>query len=154
MGLIWGVVMWRIVRRPERTTAFAHAQWWSGAVVGAVVVLAWFGSLRYGSPGPPGLVAALADVPVIPANPVVSRASLLLGVTMVGWAIAASRWARSRTVAPRLPWLLLGVGLLATVTATLAAMAGSYGSVGIPTAMALVAAIPVLGVLVLSARST
>lgn len=147
MALVWSVAMWRIARRPGRTVPLARSVGWAVAAAGIVVIPASFGGLRYGTLGPPALVAALADLPLIPNNPFVSRASLLMGMTMILWALAASRWARSRTVAPRLGWTLLGLGLLGSIAATVAAMAASYDPVGIPVAMGMAAAVPVLAVL-------
>lgn len=147
MALIWSSVMWRVARRPGRTVRLTRSVGWAVAVAGVVIVPAFFGTLRYGTFGPPALVAALADLPVIPVNPFVSRASLLIGTTMILWALAASRWARSRTVASRRGWTLLGLGLVGSVAAAVAAMATAYDPVAIPVAMGVTAAVPVLVVL-------
>jgi hypothetical protein len=150
MGVIWVVVLQRSLRhrQPGSLRApIAIMTVLTGLVAGGVL----FGTARFGSWGPPALVAMLADVPVIPLNPLVSRSSLLLGAAILSWGWAGSRWARVDPDGRRGAWLALGFWLLGAVVVTAVAVSTAYQGAGIPTAMAAAFAGPVFVVSVIVA---
>lgn len=83
-------LVWRGARRREPDVPLRRSV---VAVAGLSVVavgLAWSGARSYGDEGVP-LVAAAGDLPVLPFNPIASRASLVLAVSMLVWATGARR---------------------------------------------------------------
>lgn len=152
MGVAWiALLWWALRRRALRPTLGSAAVRLAGTCV-VVVGLSLWGAVRYGGPGAPALVAALGDVPIIPINPVVSRASLMIGAGIVLWAVAALRWAGSRpsarTETGRGPWLLVGTALVGAVVATAVLIADAYGRWEIAAALAVATGLPVLVVAV------
>ncbi|HEY5684194.1 MAG TPA: hypothetical protein VIY70_02375 [Acidimicrobiia bacterium] len=143
MGALWVWALARI-RRRKSSTPPARAIRTVGVVLGSVLTLGLYGAVRYRAGSAPGLLAGLADVPVLPFNPIVSRASLLMGLAMIGWAVAGARWAKAGGVMPRRAWVALGVLVVGAVVVTAAAVGTTYQVLGMPLAMALTAAIPVL----------
>jgi hypothetical protein len=144
IGGIWLALLWaarRRAARPVRPTAMVF-----GALSAIVIALALYGAARYGGAGPPALVAALGDVPVLPANPIVSRAALLLFAVGVVWSWVLARWAAAETGRAH---ALTAAGLIASVIATALAMAAAYGEPGVPTAFAVAAVLPVAIVIVM-----
>ena len=138
IGGIWLALLWTVRRRPRRPlrpAAIAFAVLATG-----VVALALYGAARYGGGGPAALVAVLFDVPVLPVNPIVSRAAVLLLVMGVAWSWILARWAasdRGRAHA------LVGVALLASVVASAVAITASYGEAGMPIAFTVAATLPI-----------
>lgn len=149
LGAAWVALLWRAVRRRRPDASLRGAALRLGAVAGGAVAGAWVGAVRYGTDGPPALVAVLSDVPVLPMNPAVSRASLLLGLAILGWGGAGVRWARARPSAARTPWLVLGLALVAGPLGTAVLVADAYGAGGLPAAAGVTAAAPLVAVLVL-----
>lgn len=143
MGALWVWVLVRVWRRRSSTSP-AHAIRTVGVVLGSVLTLGLYGAVRYGVGSAPGLLAGLADVPVLPINSLVSRASLLMGMAMVGWAVAGARWARAGREMDAAAWLGLGIVLVGAVVMTATSVSTTYQTAGMPLIMALTAAIPVL----------
>lgn len=141
LGFIWAWVVRRVHRRGKETSALRAAAT-VGLVVGVVSILGGLGAIRYGTAGAPALVAGLADVPLLPVNPVVARASALLGVLMVGWGIAGAQWIRARGSMGRSAWLGMGGALIGLVTAVAILVGVAYTTFVMPAAMAGVAAVP------------
>lgn len=152
MGGIWWWAAWR-VRRGGRSTSARRATTTALALVVGVLVISAWGAFRYGGNGARALVAGLADVPLIPINPVVGRASLLMGLMMIGWAIAGVSWIRARHAMPTKSWIALGAVLVGGIVVTAAIIASEYSALGMPLAMAIVFAIPALILLVHDSRS-
>lgn len=151
MGGIWWWAV-RRVRRGQRSTSAARATATAAMIVAAVLAVAAWGASRYGGGGAPALVAGLADVPVLPINPLVGRASLLMGLMMIGWAIAGVSWIRARHGMQTRSWIALGASLVGGILTTAVLVGSEYGAVGMPLAMAVVFATPVLAVLVRDGR--
>lgn len=153
MGGIWAYVLFRI-RRKGALVKTVRPGLTLFIVVAAVLGVGVYGAVRYQSASAPGVVAGLADVPILPVNPLVSRASLLMGVAMIGWAVAGAGWARAARVTRRPVWAALGAGLVGSVIVTAIAIGTSYGAWGMPLAMALAAVVPMLVFGVMEWRST
>jgi hypothetical protein len=143
MGALWGWTLMRI-RRRRQSTSTARATRTVGVVLGSVWALGLYGAIRYGVGSAPALLAGLADVPVLPFNPFVSRASLLMGTAMIGWAVAGARWAKAARVMDRKAWLALGSLVVGAAIVTAVAVGTTYRAIGMPFAMALTAVIPML----------
>lgn len=149
LGSLWTWVLWRAVRRPHRVPPPLRSSVLGLTAVATVMAgMAAVGSWRYEFGGAPGALASLGDVPVIPVNPLVSRASLLVLMAMVLWAWSGARWAASRPTAGRAAWVLTGAALLGAVLATAAAVAQAYALTGVVVSAAVAAGVPVLLVLV------
>lgn len=147
LGAIWVAVLWRTLRRPRPTTV-RRTLLPLLVVASASLGLATFGELRFGATGVPGYLAALSDLSLVPANPIVSGVSLLLALTIFGWGFAARRWAISRSVVPFVAWAGIGVSIIGSVALVAALIASAYDSAGIPIASAVSAAGPVAAVMV------
>lgn len=150
-GIWWWAV--RRLRRREVPGSRARAIAMTTGLMGAVAAVVAVGAARYGGLGPEALVAGLADVPVLPINSVVARASLLLGVTMIGWALAGGSWVRARSAMTDAGWIGLGIVLVGAVVVTAVSIGMTYRAAGMPLAMAAVAIVPLLLVLVGDRRS-
>ncbi len=112
------------------------------------VALGAAGAVRYGAGPIAGMVAILADLPV-PGGPFGSRAATLMGVLMLAWLAAIGAWIRTlhlgahrnspwpRRLGGTLGGASLGVGV---------AIGWTYGSFGVPMALALPLAAPLLGI--------
>jgi hypothetical protein len=150
IAAVWIGILWWGGRRRRPIMALRRPITVLACLVAGIGGLALYGWARYGVGGVPGLVAGLSHVPALPWNPVVSRASLLLGVALVAWILTGAMWSRAAPVPPG-PWLALG-GLLATGIATVAVLIVSeYGLSPMPVGMAVGMIIPLL--LVLASRS-
>lgn len=150
-GIWWWAV--RRLRRGENSGSGARAIGMAAGLMAAVVAVIGVGALRYGGFGPGALVAGLADVPVLPINSVVARASLLLGVTMVGWALAGGSWVRARSAMTHQTWIGLGSALIGAVVLAAVSIGVAYSATAMPMAMAVVAILPLAVVLMQDRRS-
>lgn len=149
--LAWAV--WRARRSERAPTSLARTAAGFTGLIATMLALGLLGAARYGVEGAPALVAGAGSLPILPANPIVSRASLLLGVGIFGWGVSVVRWVRSAPTSPRLTWALVGTALIAAPIVTAVWVADGYGAAGPPAVMATVACVPVLAVLVLDGRS-
>jgi hypothetical protein len=147
LALGWWGLVWRAFRRrvpdvPLRRPAVGLA------VLSAFVLgLGTYAALRYGVGGAPSVVAGNADVPVLPMNPIVSRASLLMGMSMLGWAVVGLWWVRARLAAARGAWLALGVALAGSAAVVAIAIFAAYGGPVVQSAWLVAAATPIVVVL-------
>lgn len=148
----WVVLLWRLTRRPARNAPSLRPLHLLGVVVAALTALVTYGTVRYGTWGAPAAIGALFDVPVLPVNAVVSRASLLLGVSIAAWYWASARWVRARDRLPRRTWVGTGLLLLAVPPATGLLVFLAYGRAGVPVAWTAAAILPMIAVLVRSPR--
>jgi hypothetical protein len=148
LGALWTWVLWRAVRRSRRVPSLRSAVAGLAAAAVLTVGMAAVGSWRYESGGAPGVLAALGDVPILPLNPAVSRASLLVLLALLLWAWSGARWAASRQAAGQAAWVVTGAALLGAVLATAAAVAQAYALTGVVVGAAVAAGVPVLLVLV------
>lgn len=149
LAAAWVALLWWAVRRRRTTPTLQPAAVGLAAVSGSVAALGLVGASRYETGGAPALLAALSDVPLFPMNPVVSRASLLVGLALLGWGWAGVRWASARPCAAPVRWRAVGTGLIAAVVATGVLVATAYGRGGMATASGLAAAVPVAVVLLI-----
>lgn len=145
LGLAWAALLWRAVRRRPLDVPLRRAVGRLVAVSVAVLVLAAWGTWRYGVGGAPALVAGLADLPVLPFNPLVSRATLLIAVVVVVWGRAGTAWARSSAHGSS-AWWATGVALLGSVVVVAAAVVTAYGAAGAAIGAAVAAGLPLLAV--------
>lgn len=151
MGGLWTWLLWRIRRRRLTGTARRAVITLAGLVV-ATLVITLYGAGRYGTGSAPALVAGLADLPVLPFNPLVSRASLLMGVGMVGWVLAGVRWAKASGAMAYSSWVALGLVVAGTVIVTAGAIGTTYHVAGMPLAFTAVAVLPMLALTALERR--
>lgn len=151
MGALWVWALARI-RRRRSSTSPARATRTVGVVLGSVLALGVYGAIRYGVGSAPGFLAGLADVSVLPFNPIVSRASLLMGVMMIGWAVAGARWAKAGQVMDRTAWVAVGAVVVGAVVVAAVAIGTTYRATGMPLAMALTATLPVLAFMAIELR--
>lgn len=148
IGLAWAALVWRAVRRRPHDVPLRRAVRQLGPVVGVVLALAAWGAWRYGTGGAPALLAGLADLPVLPFNPVVSRATLLVAVAIVLWGRAGTAWARSpRTSTPG--WWATGAALVGAPVVVALLVVDAYGGSGAAVGAAVAAVAPLLAVPVL-----
>ncbi len=145
-GVVWVAVLSRSLRR-RRSESLRASLVMMAVLTGLVTVAAWYGAVRYGGFGAPAMVAALSDAPVLPMNPVVSRASFLLGIGILAWGWGGARWARVDPADRRGPWLATGAWLSAAVVATGLAVTVAYRGPGIPAALTTVFVLPMLAVM-------
>jgi hypothetical protein len=147
MGLGWWGLVWHAARR-RRADVFLRRPAIGLAVLSAfVLVLGTYGAVRYGAGGPAAVIAGNADVPVIPMNPIVSRASLLMGLTMIGWAGVGIWWVRARGPAARVPWVALGVALAGAAGLVAVRILITYGGPVVQTAWLVATVTPIILVL-------
>lgn len=151
LGAIWAFVLRRRRQKGIRTTRRKAS---AALIVVAVGVLALgiVGKVRYGTGSVPGLLAGLADVPILPMNPLASRASVLLFLTMVGWAIAGARWASARHDMVKARWLTHGAALIAMVLVSAVLVTITYGTFGLPLMISVLAVGPLAALIALEAR--
>jgi drug/metabolite transporter (DMT)-like permease len=83
----------------------------------------------------------------VPVNPIVSRASLVILIAILGWGLAGYWWARARASTGPGAWIALGLGLAAAPVMTAALIASAYGSAAVPVAMAVLAVAPIMVVI-------
>ncbi|HSI94371.1 MAG TPA: hypothetical protein VK925_12785 [Jiangellaceae bacterium] len=148
MGLAWWALAWRALRRRPADVPLTRPV--VGASILSLVVLApgTYAAMRYGVGGAPAVVAGNADVPILPVNPIVSRASLLMGLAMIGWAVVGLWWVRARGTEARWAWTGLGLGLAGMAVVVALASTIAYGSPLVHVAW-LVASLPPIGVVML-----
>jgi hypothetical protein len=163
-GLGWSALLWRATRRraaardrarvggrdrerPLRRPAVGLA-----LLTLFVLGMGSYAAVRYGAGGAPSVVAGNADLPVLPRNPFVFRASLLLGVALIGWSLIVVWWARARPSTARGRWSVLGLSLVASVLVVAVAITVAYGGPAIQVAWTAAVAGPVLVVLATSVR--
>lgn len=151
LGALLAWRLWRARRDDRPPTSLGRATLALGALTALTLGLGALGAWRYGVGGAPAVVAGGGTTPIIPANPIVSRASLLMGVAIFGWGFAAVRWARSAPTADPRRWRFVGAAFALAPVVTAIAVADAYGAALPPAAMALAAAGPVTAVLVMSA---
>lgn len=153
LGGLWVLLLRRARRRGATTAPGLGRIATPGTLVVAVVTgVALLGGVRYGVGGAPGLVAGGADLPLLPWNPVVSRASLLVALAMVGFGLVGTRWAAAAAGAPRRLYIAAGIVIAAAPIAVAVAVAAAYGDPWIPATMAAVASVPVLALLAIPDR--
>lgn len=148
IGGIWLALLFtaRRSRRPLGRTPLALA-----ALSAGVIAFAAYGAARYGGVvGPGALVAALSDVPVLPTNPIVSRAALLLLLIGIAWSWILARWAGSQAGPSH---AVIGATLAVTVAAVALAIAGAYGETGMPLAFTVAALLPIALVVAMRYRT-
>lgn len=152
LGLAWAALLWRAVRRKDHDVPLRRAVRRLAVVAAGVVALAAWGTWRYGTGGAPALVAGLADVPVLPFNPIVSRATLLIAAVIVLWGRAGTAWARAAD--PATPaWWATGASLVGSTVVVAALVADAYGAAGAASGAAVAAGAPLLLVPVLRRTS-
>jgi hypothetical protein len=147
----WGLV-WRAARRPRSDLRLRRSAIGLAVLAGAVLGVGSYAAVRYGVSGAPSVVAGNADLPVLPLNPVVSRASLLIGVAMVGWAVVARWWIRARPRDPRRSWIAVGFAMAGAVLVVAVSVSVAYGGPVVQVAWFVAAAGPVVMELALSRR--
>lgn len=151
IGAAWAALMWHAVRRRPRDATLLEPLRLAAAASVGVLAIAAYGAARYGGDGPEALVAGLGGLPVLPFNPVVSRASLLMAVGLFLWGRGGLRWARVDG-APSAGWNAIGAALIGMVVVVAVGITSVYGHGGVAVASAVVAIVPVLAVLVLRTR--
>ena len=152
LGAAWAYAMRR--RRRRGATTSRRRALTSATVLGVTVLsLGLYGAATYGGGSVPGLLAGLADVPIIPTNPLVSRASLLLGLVMIGWAVVGAHWASSRDESDRRTWLVHGSMVVGMVLVAAVAVSSEYGTLQIPVLIGTLALAPITVVLWMDGRS-
>jgi hypothetical protein len=154
LGLAWAALAWRGFRRGSGGVTLRRSVIGLAALSVFVLVVGGFASSRYGVVGAPGLVAGNADVPILPMNPTVSRASLLMGLLMVGWALVGRSWARAWAGASRVTWTTMGVALAGAVMLVAVLMTAAYGGPWVQAAWVVCGTGPILAVMVASNRLT
>jgi hypothetical protein len=160
-ALGWSALLWRGARRSavgddRRGVGRSLRRPTVGLAMLTLFVLGVgsYAALRYGVGGAASVVAGNGDLPVLPRNPWVSRASSLLGIALLGWTLVAAWWVRARPASARRRWNALGVALAGSVVVVAAAITAAYGGPAIQVAWTVAAAGPVVVVLLTSARGT
>lgn len=101
LGGLWVLLLRRARRRGGALEPSSRRAAVSGTLAVAVVIgVAIFGQVRYGVGGAPALVAGGGNVPLVPSNPIVSRASLLIALAIVGFGAVGRSWAAMAVSAP------------------------------------------------------
>ena len=135
-------------RRPQTAVPLRRPTIGLAVLAAFVLALGSYATVRYGVGGAPSVVAGNADLPVIPMNDIVSRASLLVGLFMIGWGRVGLWWVRARPATPSRSWTALGVALTGAVLVVAVAVLTAYGGPLVQTVWAVVAAGPIVTVLV------
>lgn len=151
MGLAWWALAWRALRRRPADVALRRPLLGAMALSTFVLGLGTYAAVRYGVGGAPAVVAGNGDVPVLPVNPIISRASLLTGLVMIGWAAVGLGWVRARATTSRQVWLAIGAWLVGAVVLVAVAVTQAYGSPWVQVAWVIAAVPPVILVLAVSA---
>jgi hypothetical protein len=149
LGMIWALVLWRVCRRSKPLPGPARAAGLTAALVIVALGICLYGSARYSAGVVPAFLAGLSDIPLIPANPIVSGTSVLLALFGIAWAWAVVWWVRARHTAEAGPWLGLGAAFVAMIVATGIFMEQAYGNWWVPLAAGIAAMLPVLAVLLI-----
>ena len=151
-ALGWAALVLRASRRSGPGIPLRRSAVGLIALTAVVVGLARWGANVYGGAGVP-LLAAASDVPVLPINLFVSRASLILAGLMLVWGAVALWWVRARPAADRRRWQLVGVGLLGLVGWAALRMAFEYGAVAIAMLWAAIPMLPLVWLAVIGVPS-
>jgi len=151
MGLAWWALAWRSLRRRPAGVPLARPVVGLSVLSLFVLGLGTWAAVRYGVFGAPAVVAGNADLPVLPMNPTVSRASLLLGLAMIGWAVVGLWWIRARDTSARRAWQAVGAWLATAVVLVAGAVTLAYGSPVVQVAW-LVASLPPIALVMLDVR--
>jgi hypothetical protein len=152
LGLCWSALVWRALRRPDTGITLRRPVVAFALLVTFVLGLGVYARGRYGIGGAPSVVAGNADVPILPLNPIVSRASLLMGLTMVGWALAGLWWVRARSRTGPLAWTAVGGVLAGAVLVVAVLVTVAYGRPLVQAAWVVAAAGPVAAAMVYVSR--
>lgn len=147
MGLGWWGLVWRAARRRRGDVPLRRPAIGLAVLSVFVLGLGTYGAVRYGVGGPAAVIAGNADVPVIPINPVVARASLLMGLSMIGWAVVGIWWVQARGAAARVPWVALGVALAGAAGVVAVTILATYGGPAVQAAWLVVTVTPIILVL-------
>lgn len=129
--VLLGIGWWAMARRAFRRTEVRMPL--RVPVIGLAVLTTFilgagsYASVRYGIGRAPAVVAGTGDLPVLPMNPIVSRASLLMGFSILGWALVGVWWIQARTLADRGRWMVLGFGILGAASVVAVAITVAYG---------------------------
>jgi hypothetical protein len=154
LALGWWALVWRETRRRDAEMPLHRPTVGLVSLTFFVLGLGIYATARYGVGGAPSVVAGNADVPVLPRNPIVSRASLLMGLSMIGWAFVGRWWVRARSSTSRIAWLVLGVALGGAAFVVAVSILIAYGGLLVQTAWLVAAAGPILLVLLTSRGGT
>jgi len=141
LAAVW---VYGLVRTRRRAASTPRAAMAPLAVVSATVgLVAAIGSVRYGSGSVPGLLAGAVDIPLFPVNEIASRASVLVFMSMAGWAIAGARWVGARPRMSLLAWSGLGVAVTGAVIVAAVLVMIEYQTFGMPAFLAALALLPI-----------
>lgn len=141
LAAVW---VYGLIRTRRRAGTTAKKAAGTLAVVSvAVLSVALGGWVRYGSGSVPGLLAGAVDVPLFPINPIASRASVIVFLAMIGWAVAAARWAGARHRMSPAAWSALAAVLVGGVVVAAALVTTEYGTSAMPAFLATLAAVPI-----------
>jgi hypothetical protein len=154
LALVWSGAVWQATRRHHAGPSLRGSTLGLALLTILVLGSGTYAMIRYGTPGAPSVVAGNADVPVLPMNPVVSRASLLMGSSMLGWALVGVWWVRARDRAARIPWTVLGIVLAGAALIVAVAVLVAYGGLLVQAAWLVAAVGPIVVVLVTSSTSS
>ncbi len=146
LGLGWAGLVLGAFRR-QRTVPLRRSVVGLAVLAVLVIGLGTYATIRYGVGGAPSVVAGNADLPVIPMNRIVSRASLLMGLSMLAWGLVGLWWVRAGSGSSPRSWAAMGLALAGMVLVVAVAILAAYGGPLVQTAWFVVAAGPILAVL-------
>lgn len=153
MSVLAAIWVYGLVRTRRRAASTPRAALATLVVVSvSVLLVAAIGTVRYGSGSVPGLLAGAADIPLFPVNPVASRASVLVFMAMVGWAVAGARWVAARDRMSRIAWSALGLAVAGPAIVAAALVMIEYRTVEMPAFLAALAVLPICAALILEWR--
>lgn len=112
-----------------------------------ILAVGGYAFMRYGVGGAPAVVAGTGDLPILPINPAVSRASLLMGLSMLGWAFVGYWWVRARSQSDRRLWVGFGLAMLGAAIVVGTVVTAAYGGPLVQAGWLLGAAAPIVAVL-------
>jgi hypothetical protein len=147
MGTAWWGLVWHTFRRRRADVPLRRPAMGLAVLSAAVIGLGTYAAVRYGVGGAPSVVAGTAIVPVLPMNPIVSRASLLMGLSMLGWAAVGLWWVRARGVAQVAAWMALGVAIAGAAAVVAMAILAAYGGPVVQSAWLVATITPIVVVL-------
>jgi hypothetical protein len=147
MGLGWWGLVWHAARRRRAAVPLRRPAIGLAMLSSFVLGLGTYAATRYGVGGPAAVVAGNADLPVIPMNTIVSRASLLMGLSMIGWATVGIWWVRARGLAAQFPWVALGVAQAGAAGVVAVTILATYGGPVVQTVWLVATVTPLIVVL-------